>query len=124
MTYGILRARGEFLDYRDRERDLSFSASKGEIDTFESTIGRMLTVALNRDEANADADLITLTLLLPRISLEDQGTAFETLAAATLQGAVAERDGEPSRLTMRPAATLEGRWRCTCCWVIRKILAA
>jgi hypothetical protein len=83
ITYGILRARGEFLDYRDRERDLSFSAMKGEIDTFESTIGRMLTVALNRDEANADADLITLTLLLPRINLEGQREDFETLAIET-----------------------------------------
>jgi hypothetical protein len=33
----------------------------------------MLTVALNRDQANADADLITLSLLLPRIDLEGQG---------------------------------------------------
>lgn len=29
ITYGILRARGEFLDYRDRERDLSFGAREG-----------------------------------------------------------------------------------------------
>jgi len=73
ITYGILRARGEFLDYKDRRRDLSFSGREGEIDSFESTIGRMLTVVLNREEANADADLITLTLLLPRINLEGQG---------------------------------------------------
>jgi hypothetical protein len=43
----------------------------------------MLTVALNREEANADADLITLSLLLPRINLEGQREAFETLAIET-----------------------------------------
>jgi hypothetical protein len=83
ITYGILRARGEFLDYRDQQRTLSFSAREGEIDSFESTIGRMLTVALNREEANADANLITLTLLLPRINLEGTREAFETLAIET-----------------------------------------
>jgi hypothetical protein len=83
ITYGILRARGEFLDYRDERRDLSFSAREGEIDSFESAIGRMLTVALNRDEANADADLITLTLLLPRVNLEGPREDFETLAIET-----------------------------------------
>lgn len=83
ITYGILRARGEFLDYKDRRRELSFSGREGEIDSFESQIGRMLTVALNREEAIADADLITLTLFLPRINLEDQRTAFETLAIET-----------------------------------------
>lgn len=83
ITQGILRARGEFLDYQDRERDLSFSARKGEIDTFESPIGRMLTVALNRDEANADADLITLTLILPRVNLEGQREDLETIAIET-----------------------------------------
>lgn len=56
---------------------------RGEIDTFQSAIGRMLTVALNRDQANADADLITLSLLLPRIDLEGQGEDFETLAIET-----------------------------------------
>jgi len=100
ITYGILRARGEFLDYRDGERDLSFSARNGEIDTFESTIGRMLTVALNREEANADADLITLTLLLPRIGLENQGTAFETIAIETthLTGFRPQPAGGPQQL--------------------------
>jgi hypothetical protein len=83
ITYGILRARGEFLDYRDQQRNLSFSGREGEIDSFESTIGRMLTVALNREEAAADADLITLTPLLPRINLEGQREAFETLAIET-----------------------------------------
>lgn len=83
ITYGILRARGEFLDYQDERRNLSFSAREGEIDSFESAIGRMLTVALNREEANADADLITLTLLLPRINLEGQRNSFETLAIET-----------------------------------------
>ena len=83
ITYGILRARGEFLDYRDEERNLSFSAKKGEIDSFESTIGRMLTVALNREEAAADANLITLSVLLPRINLEDPREPFETLAIET-----------------------------------------
>lgn len=83
ITYGILRARGEFLDYKDSERDLSFSAREGEIDTFESQIGRMLTVALNRKEANADAALITLTLILPRVNLGGQREDFETLAIET-----------------------------------------
>jgi hypothetical protein len=83
ITYGILRARAEFLDYRDQQRNLSFSGREGEIDSFESTIGRMLTVELNREEANADADLITLTLLLPRINLEGERNAFETLAIQT-----------------------------------------
>jgi hypothetical protein len=70
ITYGILRARGEFLDYQDKQRTLRYSAREGEIDSFESTIGKMLTVALNREEAAADANQITLSLLLPRINLE------------------------------------------------------
>jgi hypothetical protein len=100
ITYGILRARGEFLDYKDRRRDLSFSGREGEIDSFESTIGRMLTVVLNREEANADADLITLTLLLPRINLEGQGEAFETLAIETthLTGFRPQPAGGPQQL--------------------------
>lgn len=83
ITYGVLRARREFLDYRDGQRDLSFSGEQGEIDSFESRIGKMLTVELNHDEVIADADLITLTLLLPRINLEGQGRSFETLAIQT-----------------------------------------
>lgn len=83
ITYGVLRARREFLDYRDGQRDLSFSGEEGEIDSFESRIGKMLTVELNHDEFIADADLITLTLLLPRINLEGQGSSFETLAIRT-----------------------------------------
>jgi hypothetical protein len=43
----------------------------------------MLTVALNREEAAADANLITLSVLLPHINLEDQREAFETLAIET-----------------------------------------
>jgi hypothetical protein len=83
ITYGILRARGEFLDYRDQQRNLRFSASNGEIDSFQSTIGRMLTVTLNREESAADANLITLSVLLPRINLKGQREAFETLAIET-----------------------------------------
>jgi hypothetical protein len=83
ITYGILRARGEFLDYRDQRRNLSFSVRDGEIDSFQSTIGKMLTVALNREEATADANLITLSVLLPRINLEGRREAFETLAIET-----------------------------------------
>ena len=83
ITYGILRGRGEFLDYQDRQRTLSFSAREGEIDSLQSRIGKMLTVELNREEANADTDLITLSLLLPRINLEGQRDAFETLAIET-----------------------------------------
>jgi hypothetical protein len=100
ITYGILRARGEFLDYRDRRRDLSFSGREGEIDSFESTIGRMLTVALNREEAIADADLITLTLLLPRFNLQGQSGDFETLAIETthLTGFRPQPAGGPQQL--------------------------
>lgn len=83
ITYGVLRARREFLDYQDGQRDLSFSGEEGEIDSFESRIGKMLTVELNHDEFIADADLITLTLLLPRINLKGQGSPFETLAIRT-----------------------------------------
>lgn len=83
ISYGVLRARREFLDYKDMQRDVSFSGEEGEIESLESRIGKFLTVKLNRDEAIADADLITLTLLLPRISLRGQGTPFETLAIRT-----------------------------------------
>jgi hypothetical protein len=83
ITYGILRARGEFLNDQDRQPTLSFSGRDGEIDSLESGIGMMLTVELNREETNADADLITLTLLLARINLEDQREAFDSLTIET-----------------------------------------
>jgi hypothetical protein len=83
ITYGILRARGEFLNDQDRQPTLSFSGRDGEIDSLESGIGMMLTVELNREEANADADLITLTLFLARINLEDQREAFDSLTIET-----------------------------------------
>ena len=83
ITYGVLRARREFLDYKDKQRDLTFSGENGEIDSQESRIGRLLTVELNHEEAIADADLITLTLLLPRINLGGDGNSFETLAIQT-----------------------------------------
>jgi hypothetical protein len=51
----------------------------------ESRIGRLLTVGLNYDEFIADADLVTLTLLLPRINLEGNESSFETLAIQTTQ---------------------------------------
>jgi hypothetical protein len=83
ITYGVLRARREFLDYKDKQRDLSFSGEKGEIGSQESRIGRLLTVELNHEEAIADADLITLTLLLPRVNLGGDDNSFETLAIQT-----------------------------------------
>lgn len=83
ITYGILRSRREFLDYRDEQRDLSFSGEEGEIDSFEGRIGKLLTVELNHGEFIADADLITLTLMLPRVDLGGQGSPFETLAIRT-----------------------------------------
>jgi hypothetical protein len=83
ITYGVLRARREFLDYRDGQRELSFSGEAGEIDSFEGRIGKLLTVELNHDEFIADANLITLTLLLPRINPEGQESSFETIAIRT-----------------------------------------
>jgi hypothetical protein len=65
ITYGILRARGEFLDYRDRQRELTFGAE--EIDSLESGISRMHTVTL---DADPDSHTLTLTLILPQINLE------------------------------------------------------
>lgn len=38
---------------------------------------------LNHDEFIADADLVTLTLLLRRINLEGNESSFETLAIQT-----------------------------------------
>jgi len=78
ITYGILRARGEFLDYRDRQRELTFGAE--EIDSLESGIGRMHTVTL---DADPDSHTLTLTLLLPQINLEGRRDSFETLAIRT-----------------------------------------
>jgi hypothetical protein len=100
ITYGILRGRGEVLDYQDKQRTLSFSAREGEIDSLESAIGRILTVELNREEANADADLLTFTLLLPRINLEGQTDAFETFAIETthLSGFRPRPAGGPQQL--------------------------
>ena len=83
ISYGVLRARREFLDYRDGERDLSFGGEAGQIDAQVGRIGRLLTVELNRDEANADAALITLTLLLPRVNDRGGGSSFETVAIRT-----------------------------------------
>lgn len=83
ITYGALRARREFLDYRDGQRDLSFSGEEGGIDSLECRIGKMLTVELDYNEFIADADPITLTLLLPRVIPEGQESSFETLAIRT-----------------------------------------
>jgi hypothetical protein len=78
ITYGILRARGEFLDYRDRRRDLTFGGQ--EIDSLDTRIGRMHTVTL---EVIPDRHELTLTLLLPQINLEGQRDSFETFAVRT-----------------------------------------
>lgn len=83
ISYGVLRARREFLDYRDETRELSFSGEAGEIHTQNNRIGRLITVELNRDEANADAALITLTLLLPQVNDRGGGASFETVAIRT-----------------------------------------
>ncbi len=88
ITYWTLSDWGEILDYRDQQRNLRFSnltisGKDGEIDVLESKIGRMLNVDLNREEANAGADLITLTLLLPPITLNGPAHPFETLAIQT-----------------------------------------
>ena len=83
ISYGVLRSRGEFLDYKDGGRELTFSGEAGEIDSLDTKIGRMLTVSLNPEEAAADADLITLTLLLPEINPKGQGSSFETVAIRT-----------------------------------------
>ena len=87
ITYGILRGRREFLDYRDEQRKLTFSGEKGEIDSLESNIGKLITVRL---EEVSDSHILTLTLLLPKINLGGQQTAvatqensFETLAIRT-----------------------------------------
>jgi len=78
ITYGILRRRGEFLDYKDRNRELTFGAE--EIDSLESGIGAMHTVTL---EVFPDSHTLTLTLLLPEINLKGRREPFETLAIRT-----------------------------------------
>jgi hypothetical protein len=81
ITYGILRLRNEFLDYRDEKRKLTFSAAKGEIDSLESKIGKLITVTL---EVVPDSHRLTLTLLLPKINPSGgQGDPFSTLALRT-----------------------------------------
>jgi hypothetical protein len=76
ITYGILRARGEFFDYRDEQRTLTFRAD--EIDSLESKIGKLITVTL---EVVPDSHTLTLTLLLPKINPPD--TPLSTLAIRT-----------------------------------------
>jgi hypothetical protein len=78
IIYGILRR--EFLDYRDEQRDLTFSGEKGEIVSLESGIGRMVTVTL---EISPDNHELTLTLLLPQINPEGRSSSFESLAIRT-----------------------------------------
>jgi hypothetical protein len=78
ITYGILKLRHEFLDYRDEKRKLTFSADKGEIDSLESKIGKLITVTL---EVVPDSHTLTLTLLLPKINPPE--TPFSTLAIQT-----------------------------------------
>jgi hypothetical protein len=80
IIYGILRRRGEFLEYHDRRRDLTFSAANGEIDSLESKIGKLITVTL---ELIPDSHELTLTLLLPKINLEGQQIPFTTVAIRT-----------------------------------------
>jgi hypothetical protein len=80
ITYGILRLRREFLDYRDDQRTLTFSGAKGEIDSLESKIGKLITVTL---EVVPDSHTLTLTLLLPKIHLRGQENSFATPAIHT-----------------------------------------
>ena len=80
ITYGILRRRGEFLEYHDKQRDLTFSGAKCEIDSLESKIGKLITVTL---EVIPDSHELTLTLLLPKINLEGQKSSFATSAIRT-----------------------------------------
>ena len=69
ITYGILRLRREFLDYRDEQRELTFSGEKGEIDSLERKIGKLITVTL---AAVSDSHTHTLTLLLPKINFDQE----------------------------------------------------
>jgi hypothetical protein len=79
ITYGILRARGEFFDYPDEQRTLTFRAD--EIDSLESKIGKLITVTL---EVVPDSHTLTLTLLLPEINPSGgQEDPFSTLAIRT-----------------------------------------
>jgi hypothetical protein len=81
ITYGILRARREFVDYRDEQRELTFRADRGEIDSIESKIGKLLTVTL---AVVSDSHTLTLTLLLPEINPSGaEDIPFETLAIRT-----------------------------------------
>ena len=80
IIYGILRRRREFLDYRDEQCYLTFIGEKGEIGSLESGIGRMVTATL---EIIPDSHELTLTLLLPQINPEGEGSPFESLAIRT-----------------------------------------
>src|SRR3712207_5394090 len=86
VTYQLTR-RGEQIRYEgtldDDERDVTFKAAKGQIESLESKIGRLLTVELNSEEAAADAPLVTLTLLVPQVSLERLERSVETRAVVT-----------------------------------------
>ena len=53
------------VEYHDEQRDLTFSGAKGEIDSLESKIGKLITVTL---EIIPDSHQLTLTLLLPKIN--------------------------------------------------------
>lgn len=110
VAYGVIRARGEFLDYSDAERSVSLSARNGDdIESRESRIGTMITVDLNREEVLADAALITLTLLIPRFKLDGSGTAFRTVAIRTTHLATGLRPEPPQgKLQSYEPLRLEG----------------
>lgn len=86
VTYQLTR-RGEQILYEGNldgeQRDLTFRADEGEIESLEGRIGKLLTVELNPEEAAADALLVTLTLLLPQVSLEGSEDSVETQAVVT-----------------------------------------
>jgi hypothetical protein len=86
ITYQLTK-RGEQLHYEGdldgERRDLTFRAAEGQIESLEGKIGKLLTVELNPEEAAADAPLVTLTLLLPVVSLEGSESSLETRAVVT-----------------------------------------
>ncbi len=86
ITYQLAR-RGEQIRYEgtldDDQRDVTFKAKEGQIESLEGRIGKILTVALNPEEAAADAPLVTLTLLVPQVSLESSERSVESQAVVT-----------------------------------------
>ena len=88
ITYQLTRsAQGEQIHYKGtldgNERELTFKEKEGQIEVLESRMGKMLTVELNPEEVPLDVPLVTLTLLVPRVSIEGSQSSLETLAVLT-----------------------------------------